>query len=65
MNLYGSYCFQGGILVYGHEFRADFEALYKRNKKYFYYPFFYHLYIDILRLHKKLIKKENSKFTKL
>ena len=49
----------------GMNFRAVFEALYKRNKKYFYYSFFYYLFIDILRLHKQLTERENSKFTKL
>ena len=29
------------------------------------YPFFYHLFIDILRLHKELTEKENSNFRKL
>ena len=45
--------------------RTVFEALYKRNKKYFYYPFFNHLFIDILRLRKKINRKKKLKIHKV
>ena len=37
----------------------------KKNKKYFYHPFIYQIFIDILIIHKKNFKKKNSKSCRL